>query len=446
MESPVQKETIRLSLSSTIAMFKQVRSVSEWQCEPLLIEDYGLQAMPDTSPAKWHLAHTTWFFETFLLKPHLHSYKALNSQYEYLFNSYYNGIGSQYPRPQRGLLSRPSVEEVYAYRHHVNDAMLELMSNNKLCTDEIINNIVLGYHHEQQHQELFFTDLKYSWFQNPLYPVYASQVQDNPASKISQTFDSASKHVTTNKKNEWQEIESGLYEVGFNNSRPSSLLDGFSFDNEVPEHKQYLHDVSLSKYLVTNAEYLMFIADDGYKRSEFWLSDGWADLQSSRKKHAPLYWVEQDGQWFEYSLQGLRLLNLDQPVCHLSAYEADAFARWKDCRLPTEFEWEVFANTTDVNGNGQFLESELFHPSAEHETAPVAMGKLWQWTSSAYSPYPGYKAASGAIGEYNGKFMCNQLVLRGGSCVTSKSHYRHSYRNFFYPPDQWQFTGLRLAK
>lgn len=435
-----------MSISSIVAKFQQVRRVSEWLCEPLLIEDYGLQAMPETSPAKWHLAHTTWFFETFLLKPHLGIYKPFNSQYEYLFNSYYNGIGSQYPRPQRGLLSRPSVEEVYAYRHYVNDAMLELLSNDKLCTEGLINNVILGCHHEQQHQELFFTDLKYSWFQNPLYPVYAHQSQNYTADKNMQAVQSVSQSASNNGRDDWLEINSKLYEIGFNKNSSSSLLDNFSFDNELPRHKYYLHDVSLSQYLVTNSEYLMFMADDGYTRSELWLSDGWAALQRSQSKHSPLYWVKQDGQWFEYSLQGLQSLNSEQPVCHLSAYEADAYARWRDCRLPTEFEWEVFANTTHNDGSGQFLESELFHPDPEIENSPVAMGKLWQWTSSAYSPYPGYKAGAGAIGEYNGKFMCNQLVLRGGSCVTSQSHYRHSYRNFFYPLDQWQFTGLRLAK
>lgn len=437
--------SVPLSNSALVTKFQQVRSVSEWQCEPLLIEDYGLQAMPETSPAKWHLAHTTWFFETFLLKPHLKSYKPLNSQYEYLFNSYYNGVGSQYPRPQRALLSRPSVYEVYAYRHYVNDAMYELLSNEKLCTDEVIKKVILGCHHEQQHQELFFTDLKYSWFQNPLYPVYVHQSQNNLKNKhTSATLVTA--QDTHNSQNSWLEINADLYEVGFNKNGSSSLLDSFSFDNELPRHKQYLQEVSLSQYLVTNAEYLMFMQDDGYTRSELWLSDGWAALQSSHSKRSPLYWVEQDGQWFEYSLQGLQPLNLEQPVCHLSAYEADAFARWRGCRLPTEFEWEVFANTTRNNESGQFLESEQFHPTAEQTHTLAPMGKLWQWTSSAYSPYPGYKAAAGAIGEYNGKFMCNQLVLRGGSCVTSQSHYRHSYRNFFYPPDQWQFTGLRLAK
>ena len=439
---------VDLSISAIIEKFQHVRKTSEWQCEPLLIEDYGLQAMPETSPAKWHLAHTSWFFETFLLKPHLKNYKPLNPQYEYIFNSYYNGIGAQYPRPQRGLLSRPSVEEVYAYRHYVNDAMLELLSDHGLCTNEILNNVILGCHHEQQHQELFFTDLKYSWFQNPLYPVYAER-SHNKENKLIQAVPTSPKNIYQF-KNSWEEINPDLYEIGFNNKHSSSLLESFCFDNELPEHKHYIHEVSLSQHLVTNGDYLMFMEDDGYKRSELWLSDGWALLQSNHRKHAPLYWVEQNGEWFEYSLLGLQVLNLQQPVCHISAYEADAYARWKGCRLPTEFEWEVFAkqisNTKEHNESGQFLESEMFHPAIELENNPAVMGTLWQWTSSAYSPYPGYKAAMGAVGEYNGKFMCNQLVLRGGSCVTSKNHYRPSYRNFFYPPDQWQFSGLRLAK
>lgn len=436
-------EVISLSANSIEKKFQQVRSVSEWQCEPLLIEDYGLQAMPETSPAKWHLAHSTWFFETFLLKDHLKNYKPLNEKYEYIFNSYYNAIGPQHPRAKRGLLSRPSVEEVYDYRHYVNDAMLELLSNDKLCTDEVINKVILGCHHEQQHQELFFTDLKYSWFQNPLYPAYSQQtpVRNNPLNP--ESLDSQS---LSSRHEAWVDIDAGLYEVGFNNSRTSSLLAGFSFDNELPRHKQYIQGVSLSQYLVTNGEYLMFMEDNSYKRSELWLSDAWAALHGSDSKHSPLYWIEQEGQWLEYSLQGLQPLNLEQPVCHLSAYEADAFARWKGCRLPTEFEWEVFAKKINNDGHGQFLESDAFHPTVEESGGKIAMGKLWQWTSSAYSPYPGFNPATGAIGEYNGKFMCNQLVLRGGSCVTSESHYRHSYRNFFYPRDQWQFTGLRLAR
>lgn len=436
MLNTAKNEDLPLSHSSVIAAFVKMRKVSEWQCKPLLIEDYGLQAMPETSPAKWHLAHTTWFFETFLLKPHLKNYKPLNNQYEVLFNSYYNGIGPQHPRPKRGLLSRPSVEEVYAYRHYVNDEMQTLLANDKLCTEDVIRKVILGCHHEQQHQELFFADLKYSWFQNPLYPTYFLNKKNNTSER----------NNNVSLKSEWVNIDSGLYEIGFNKKHTSSLLDEFCFDNELPIHKQYLEGVSLSKYLVTNAEYLEFMEDDGYKRSELWLSDAWAALQNSTRQHSPLYWVKQDEKWFEYTLQGLQPLNLGQPVCHLSAYEADAFARWKDCRLPTEFEWEVFANLNEDCGEGQFLESEIFHPDVEMLDNAAVQGKLWQWTSSAYSPYPGYKAAKGAIGEYNGKFMCNQLVLRGGSCVTSQSHYRNSYRNFFYPPDQWQFTGLRLAK
>lgn len=440
------KKVVDSTASSVADRFKQVRRSSEQLCEPLLIEDYGLQAMAETSPAKWHLAHTTWFFETFLLKLHLKGYKALNAQYEVLFNSYYNGIGQQYPRPQRGLLSRPSVAEVYQYRQYVNEAMLELLSNDKSCSDDVLEKVILGCHHEQQHQELFFTDLKYSWFQNPLYPAY-EYPSENKIHNINTS------PTISEQNNNWVEIPEGLYEIGFNH-HSSSLLDKFCFDNELPQHKQYIHEVSLSKKLVTNRDYLVFMADDGYARSEFWLSDAWAAMNKPESKHHPLYWVELDGEWFEYTLMGLKPLDFEKPVCHLSAYEADAYARWKECRLPTEFEWEIFSrqveqqstNSGAIEQHGQFLDSEKFHPSPEQDNELTISGKLWQWTSSAYSPYPGYKAAAGAIGEYNGKFMCNQLVLRGGSCVTSRNHYRHSYRNFFYPPDQWQFSGLRLAK
>ncbi len=432
---------VSLDVSAVMQRFTEVRATSERLCKPLLVEDYGLQAMPETSPAKWHIAHTSWFFETFLLKPHLQNYKALNDRYEVLFNSYYNGIGQQYPRPQRALLSRPSVDDVYQYRKYVDDAMNELFNTTKINNEGILDKIILGCHHEQQHQELFFTDLKYSWFQNPLYPVYAYHPD-----KKNQSVSSVPK---ANGNNNWLEIAEGLYEIGFNQSS-DSLLDNFCFDNEQPKHKQYIHDFSISERLVTNREYQVFMADDGYNRSELWFSDAWAAMKAANQKQHPLYWVEQDGDWFEYTLNGLKPLDDEQPVCHLSAYEADAYARWKECRLPTEFEWEVFsqqlAQQASSTQSGQFLESENFHPVAEKENASAINGKLWQWTSSAYSPYPGYKPAAGAIGEYNGKFMCNQLVLRGGSCVTSRNHYRHSYRNFFYPPDQWQFSGLRLAK
>jgi len=315
--------------------------------------------------------------------------------------------------------------------------MLDLLSDIKLCSEEVINKVILGCNHEQQHQVLFFTDLKYSWFKNPLYPVYSSNDNNHNAQVI---------EINDSQCEAWVEINSGVYDIGFDEKNERSKLDGFSFDNETPQHQQYIHDVSVSNYLVTNKEYLTFMEDDGYQRSELWLLDAWAELQNTNKKHAPLYWLKQDGQWFEYSLHGLLSLNLEQPVCHISAYEADAFARWKECRLPTEFEWEVFSHLTEKSSQQSFLEGEQFHPYVELFGAPIAKGNVWQWTSSAYSPYPGFKTAIGAIGEYNGKFMCNQLVLKGGSCVTSKNHYRDTHRNFFYPPDQWQFSGLRLAK
>jgi len=436
MKGFANKDVAALSDDSVLKRFFDVRKLSEWQCEPLEVEDYGLQAMPETSPTKWHLAHTTWFFETFLLKPHLKNYKPLNPQYEQLFNSYYNGIGPQHPRAQRGLLSRPTVAEVYHYRRYVNEAMLDLLSDSKSCTEDVLNKVILGCHHEQQHQELFFTDLKYSWFKNPLYPVYAAK-QERGAQVT---------EINASQSAAWMEIDAAVYAIGFDKNKEYSKLEGFSFDNELPQHQQYIHDVSISNYLVTNKEYLMFMDDAGYERSELWLSDAWAELQNPDKKHAPLYWLNQGDQWFEYSLHGLLPLNLEQPVCHISAYEADAFARWKECRLPTEFEWEVYSQLTTTPTQQSFLEGEQFHPYVELPGSPVAKGNVWQWTSSAYASYPGFKTAAGAIGEYNGKFMCNQLVLKGGSCVTSKNHYRDTYRNFFYPPDQWQFSGLRLAK
>ena len=433
----VEEDNLLTNIESVKDRFNQVRAMSEKLCEPLLIEDYGLQAMAETSPAKWHLAHTSWFFETFLLKVYLKNYKSLNDNYEVLFNSYYNGIGKQFPRAQRGLLSRPSVDEVYEYRHYVNTYMLELLGSQALCEEVMLKKIILGCHHEQQHQELFFTDLKYSWFQNPLYPVYKN-IEEN-------TTHAENK----NKESNWLEITEDIYDIGFNENN-NVLVDNFCFDNELPRHKYYLQEVSIAEQLVTNREFMQFIEDDGYNRSELWLADAWFERQNKKNKNYPLYWVKQNDKWYEYTLSGLKELNYEQPVCHLSGYEADAYARWKKCRLPTEFEWEVFSsfikNKVRVNQNTQFLESELFHPSVERESNGDICGKVWQWTSSAYSPYPGFETESGAIGEYNGKFMCNQLVLKGGSCVTSRNHYRDSYRNFFYPRDQWQFSGLRLAK
>lgn len=396
-------------------LFSGVRQYSVQICQPLAIEDYGLQAMASTSPAKWHLAHTSWFFETFLLKPYMPGYRVFDDHYEYLFNSYYNAVGSQFPRHQRGLLSRPTVEEIYAYRAHVDEAMLQLLAGTPLAAaEDVLNRTELGCHHEQQHQELFFTDLKYNWFQNPLYPAYnASPLPTAPTAAPLQ----------------WQTFPSGLHEFGHDD-------DNFCFDNELPRHKQYVERFSIADRLSTNGEYLAFIQDNGYHRPELWLADGWATRLERPDWTAPLYWVERDGGWLEYTMHGLVELDLHRPASHLSAYEADAFARWQGCRLPTEFEWELAAASAK-----QAAADETAHPVS---VSPV--GQLWQWTSSAYSPYPGFRTAEGAIGEYNGKFMANQLVLRGGSVATSPGHYRHSYRNFFYPPDQWQFTGVRLAR
>ncbi|MEH6551256.1 MAG: ergothioneine biosynthesis protein EgtB [Pseudomonadales bacterium] len=419
--------------SGYVKRYHSVRQYSEQLCRPLSIEDYGLQAMASTSPAKWHLAHTTWFFETFILKPYSPCYQVFHPQFEYLFNSYYNGVGKQYPRHQRGLLSRPTVEDVYLYRAHVDEAISGLLDRQPLCpSDPLAELIELGCHHEQQHQELFFTDLKYCWFQNPMYPAY----RDKPP-----TNDSKPQPI------KWMSFDSSLCQIG--HERESD----FCFDNELPRHTQYVEGFRIADRLVSNGEFLEFMADKGYDRSELWLADGWAArataTQLADQVLAPLYWLQKDGQWWEYTLHGLIELDPNRPACHLSAYEADAFARWSNARLPTEFEWEVAANAHPNNPDSESISSAsplhpqyVAHPSLDGDVT----GSLWQWTSSAYSPYPGFKTADGAVGEYNGKFMANQLVLRGGSVATSPGHYRHSYRNFFYPQDQWQFTGIRLAQ
>lgn len=424
------KQTSHLSparqVSKLESQFRACRRYSEAICAPLLIEDYLLQAMPETSPAKWHIAHTSWFFETFILKPFLTSYKPFNPHFEILFNSYYNGVGKQYPRTQRGLLSRPSVDEVIQYRHYVDDNIQHLLANlPKDHIETILQRLELGCHHEQQHQELFFTDLKYCWFQNPLYPVYSQALKESTpnASPLS-----------------WIQLKGGLVDIGHHDST------SFCFDNEQPSHKQYIEPFLISSRLVTNREYLEFVQDRAYQRSDLWLSDAWSEINKQGWR-APLYWIQQDGEWFEYTLHGLLPLDLDRPICHISAYEADAYARWSNCRLPTEFEWEYAAKNIESGSSlAQFSEPHAFHPRAQDNKISPLLGSAWQWTSSAYSPYPGYKPADGAIGEYNGKFMCNQLVLRGGSCVSNRSHVRHSYRNFFYPADRWQFTSLRLVK
>lgn len=402
--------------------YQQVRQLSAKLCQPLAIEDYGIQSMPDVSPPKWHLAHTTWFFETFLLLPHLPHYSVFHPQFGYLFNSYYEAIGERHPRPHRGLLSRPTVEDVFRYRAYVDDAMRSLVESTQ--DPEIRALILLGLHHEQQHQELLLMDIKHILALNPLRPAYRTDLPVAP--EVAQATE------------QWLDYPGGLYAIGHEG-------DGFVFDNEAPRHSVYVQDYWLGARLVTNGEYLEFIQAKGYSNPEYWLAEGWATV-CTQNWQAPLYWEEIEGAWWVMTLGGLRPLNLHEPVCHVSLFEADAFARWANKRLPTEAEWEIAATHLPTSGN--LLESGWLHPiPATAATRPDQMiGDVWEWTQSAYLPYPGFKAATGAIGEYNGKFMCNQTVLRGGCCATPASHIRSTYRNFFPPSARWQFSGIRLAK
>jgi ergothioneine biosynthesis protein EgtB len=418
--SSIAQSKTRLSLAEH---YQQVRQVSEQLCQPLVIEDYGIQSMPDVSPPKWHLAHTTWFFETLLLVPSLPGYKVFHPKFGYLFNSYYESIGERHPRSQRGLLSRPTVEEVYRYRAHVDQAMHVLLTEQ--AGDPTLQSLtLLGIHHEQQHQELLITDIKHILALNPLRPAYRS---DLPLLDI--------KPVVS--KEQWLDYPGGLYEMGYEE-------EDFAFDNEGPRHPVYLQDYWLASRVITNGEYLEFIQAKGYQKPEYWLSEGWATVQAEQWQ-APLYWEQIDGAWSVMTLGGLRPLNEQEPVCHVSFYEADAFARWAGKRLPSEAEWEVAAAQVPMHGN--FLESGQLHPvPAIGLTRPDQLfGDVWEWTQSAYLPYPGFQPAPGAVAEYNGKFMCNQMVLRGGSCATSLSHIRSSYRNFFPPSTRWQFSGIRLV-
>lgn len=405
--------------------YDAVRAFSHLICQPLETEDYVIQSMPDVSPAKWHLAHTSWFFETFLLKPHLADYESPFPQYNYLFNSYYNAVGERHCRPRRGFIGRPTVAQTYEFRQFIDEQMHTLICGADAAKlAEIEPLVVLGLHHEQQHQELMVTDLKHVFAQNPLYPTYREREIESVEPKPAQ----------------WKNFDGGLQEIGF-------AGEGFSFDNEHPRHKVWLEPFALSTQLVSNADWLEFIEAGGYQKPEFWLSTGWATVQDENWQ-APFYWEQRDGKWLYMTLSGLREVEPSEPVCHVSYFEADAFARWKSLeekgvRLPTEFEWEFAAHDAPIEGH--FADNGAFHPiAAKGDWEPF--GNLWQWTRSQYVPYPGYEADRGALGEYNGKFMCNQFVLRGGSCATSQSHIRATYRNFFPPDARWQFSGLRLAK
>jgi ergothioneine biosynthesis protein EgtB len=415
MMSPMPPDALRREFAAT-----RRRSLED--CASLEAEDYTLQAAAFASPPKWHLAHTSWFFETFILKPFAEGYASPDERYEMLFNSYYNGIGEQHPRDRRGLLSRPLLAEVLAYREHVDAAMVELLSPGAPAA--VYERCVLGVEHERQHQELMFTDIKYSLAANPMFPAFAP-----PAG-------SASK-ATGNRPLAWDRFDGGLLEIG-------ATGEVFAFDNEGPRHRFFLEPFALADRLVTNGEYQAFIDDGGYRRPELWLADGWARVQQDRWC-APLHWVDRDGERLEFTLEGLVPRDPNRPVCHVSGFEADAYARWSGARLPTEVEWECAAVLLDPPAAGRDTGAGL-HPAAAGAGERQYFGACWQWTQSAYSPYPGYKPSPGAIGEYNGKFMSNQWVLRGGSCVTWTSQARPTYRNFFYPQDRWQFSGIRLAR
>lgn len=387
---------------SLLEFYKRVRAETESLCEPLEIEDYIPQPTIDVSPPKWNIAHTTWFFEEMILKKFAPNYEVFDSNFAFLFNSYYNTLGERTARDHRGDLSRPTVKRVFEYRHYIDGQMSELLTDTPRSasrTPEFDDLVILGLNHEQQHQELFLTDLKFTLSVNPLFPAYREGY--------------APEETELSGTDRFIEMEAGNYEIGYDG-------DGFCFDNELARHQVYLNDFQICDRLVTNSEYVEFVESSGYREHRLWHAEGW-DWINREGIRAPLYWLNRDGEWLHYTLGGLRRLPMDAPVCHVSLYEAAAFAEWSGVRLPTEFEWEA-ANTK------------------------FDWGPRWEWTNSAYLPYPGFKKPDGAVGEYNGKFMMNQMVLRGASIATPEGHSRPTYRNFFHPHLRWQFTGIRLAK
>lgn len=435
----------RTSQSEVLNRYIDIRATSMALGAALSAEDACVQSMPDCSPAKWHLAHTTWFFETFVLSATGFPYETFHPQFKVLFNSYYNSVGEQFPRPTRGLLTRPTLDEVRSYRGHVDSQMQTLLNHD--INEKLLSVVEVGLHHEQQHQELLLMDIKHLFSLNPLKPAFRVQTDEQKMIHHS------------DEKLEWLDYEQGVFQIG-------AESDNFCFDNETPRHRTYLEKYSLADRLIKNAEYLEFVNDGGYDTPNLWLSDGWSTIQEHRWR-APLYWRNNGDSWREFTLHGEQELDPHAPVVHVSFYEADAFARWSGARLPTEAEWEHASlasrnigcsmpnssNSTD-NDNGSSnarLETRTLHPNIHglDEPSPMHAGlfdTVWQWTASAYLPYPGYIAPPGAIGEYNGKFMSNQMVLKGSCCVTPPGHSRSTYRNFFYPHCRWQFAGIRLAK
>jgi ergothioneine biosynthesis protein EgtB len=447
MESAVDLGLPATSASSEVIAerYRAVRGATERLCAPLSPEDSGAQSMPEASPAKWHLAHTTWFFETFVLEQALEGFVPFHPDFRVLFNSYYNAVGDQYPRPERGLVTRPALDRVFKYRAHVDRSVLALLEAGD--SREFLGAIELGIEHECQHQELILTDLKHLLSRNPLHPTYRPE---------------AARRTSVDKPLEWIRFDENLGSIGYTGEE-------FCFDNERPRHRIFIDAFELATRPCTNAEYAAFIEDGGYRRPELWLSDGWATV-SSRGWEAPLYWQRASGAssaasdsgesrdsdaWMTMTLAGFRELRGSEPVCHVSYYEADAFARWMCARLPTEAEWETAAAGLKLEGN--FVETGLLHPApisgaraSAERGAPSGLsqmfGDVWEWTQSDYAAYPGFRPLEAGFGEYNGKFMCNQRVLRGGSCATPRAHLRPTYRNFFPPDARWQFSGIRLAR
>jgi len=412
-----------------VEAYQQVRGRTEELCEPLMVEDYVIQSSDDVSPPKWHLAHTTWFFETFILMSHQLRYTPFNPSYHYLFNSYYQSVGNPYPRTRRGMLSRPPVESIYHYRKHIDEQVIDYINQlSEVVLQTVEPILMLGLQHEQQHQELLLMDIKHNFSFDPTFPVYREAHSKTTAVHLGPI--------------EFTPFEGGIVEIG-------SQGREFCFDNELPRHQVILKPYLLARRLVINAEYCEFIQAGGYQNPHWWLSDGFDCVQKGQWQ-APLYWHQIGGKWYVFTLSGLNELNPTEPVSHISYYEADAYARWRNLRLPLEAEWEHSVASHQVTSNqGNFMEKHIFHPCAvtatNHPIPQQLFGDLWEWTASSYSPYPGYKPLEGALGEYNGKFMSNQFVLRGGCCVTPQSHIRTSYRNFFQPEKRWEFSGIRLA-
>lgn len=410
--------------------FFNVRKQTVQLCAPLKSEDFSAQPAEYVSPPKWHLGHTTWFFETFLLKSYKKGYKPFSKGYDFIFNSYYESAGKRILKTERGNLTRPTIEEVMAYRSYVDTAMGEMLAKSESLPPKAQETLAIGLNHEQQHQELLIYDIKYILGTNPLFPAYFNE-KKHPQKAV--------ETVSLKNKIQYITIEEGLYQVGHSG-------EGFCFDNELGSHKVYLQTFQVQDRLTTNGEYLAFMEAGGYGQFQYWLSEAWQWVQENDIK-SPLYWHYIDGAWYNYTLYGLEKINLEDPVTHISFYEAEAFAHWKEHRLLTEFEWEIACNTLEkkIPIEANLLEEGLLFPRKKAWDFQF-YGDCWEWTSSAYRPYPYFKVAQGALGEYNGKFMINQMVLRGGSCATPRDHIRSSYRNFFHPHMRWPISGIRLAK